>query len=136
MSKTPRKTRPVSDEMVLQYYPLVEKFLKKYVVKNWNEASMGKNNTGKSADEVSLGNSGMSMADMRQHLRIELFIGLSKYDPEYRTKEGKPVKEITFLYTHLYNRIGQLMKRLVKDTKGYGVWTSNLEEVLFETDRD
>jgi len=124
-----RKTREVTSEMVEQYFPLVEKFLNKYVVKNWNEASMGK-----SLDEISLGNSGMSMADIRQHLRTELFVGLSKYNPDYRTKDGRSVKEITFLYTHLYNRIGQLMKRLVKREKGYGAWSSNLEETLFEND--
>ena len=122
--------RVVTDEDIKKYEPLIEKFMRDSVAKNWNEASLFKG-----SDEVSLGNSGMTMADFRQHLRMQVFIALTKYNPEHVAEGGKSVKESTFVFGHLNWRIGQLMKKLVKPRKGYGVWTSNLEEVLWETDR-
>ena len=121
--------RIVTDDEIKKYEPMVEKFMRDSVCKNWNESSQHK-----SKDEVSLGNSGWTMADFRQHLRMQVYIGLTKFNPEYRTKEGKSVKESTFIFGHLNKRIGQLMKKLVKPKKGYGVWCSNLEEVLWEHD--
>ena len=116
--------RTVTDADVKKYTAMVNKFLRDSVCRNWNESSV------KSKDhDVSLGNTGMSMADMRQYLMMELCIGLQKYDPNYRTKEGKPVKESTFVFTHLSNRIGQSMKRLTKKRLGYGMWVSNLEDL-------
>ena len=110
--------------MILQYTKMVESFLKKSVAKNWNEAEM----SGRK-DEVSLGNSGWSMADMRQYLTTEVFIALRNYKPEFKTKES------TFVYGHLSKRVGSLMKRLTNKGKGYGFWASNIEEVLGEVDR-
>ena len=115
----------VSNEMIQQYEQMVESFLKNSIVKNWNEADMSKHK-----DEISLGNSGWSMSDMRQYLMTEVFIALRNYKPDFKTKES------TFVYGHLNKRVGSLMKRLVKDSKGYGFWCSNLEEVLGETDGD
>lgn len=123
--------REITNEDIKKYEALVEMYMKKYVQKNWNEASLSKHK-----DEVSLGNSGYTMKDIRQHLRAEVCIALTKYDPDYRTKEGRSVKESTFVYTHLFNRTGQLMKRLTRKSAGYGVWMSNLEETLWETDRE
>ena len=118
--------REITDADIKKYEPLIEMYMKKYVQKNWNEASLSKYK-----DEVSLGNSGYTMKDIRQHC-----IALTKYNPDYRTKEGKSVKESTFVYTHLFNRTGQLMKRLTRKSAGYGIWMSNLEETLWETDRE
>lgn len=117
--------REVSNDMILQYEQMIESFLRKSVVKNWNEAEMSKYK-----DEVTLGNSGWSMADMRQYLMTETFIALRNYKPEYKTKES------TFVYGHLSKRVGSLMKRLTNKSKGYGFWSSNIEEVLGEIDRD
>lgn len=119
-----KEKREVTNEMILQYQQMVESFLKKSVVKNWNEADMSKYK-----DEVALGNSGWSMADMRQYLTTEVFIALTNYKPEYETKES------TFVYGHLSKRVGSLMKRLTNKSKGYGFWSSNIEEVLGEIDR-
>jgi len=116
--------REVTDDMMLQYTQMVESFLKKSVIKNWNEADMAKHK-----DEVALGNSGWSMADIRQYLTTEVFIALRNYKPEYKTKES------TFVYGHLSKRVGSLMKRLTNKSKGYGFWSSNIEEVLGEIDR-
>jgi hypothetical protein len=102
---------------------MVESFLRKSVVKNWNEAD-----TNPSNDEVSLGNSGYTMADIRQYLISEVFIALRNYNPDMKTKES------TFVYGHLSKRVGSLMKKLVKHSKGYGIWTSNLEKILGEID--
>ena len=123
--------RTITNQDILKYEPLVEKYIRDYVVKNWNEAS-----TSKSRGEIALGNTGMSINDIRQHLRTEVCVALYNYNPDYRTKEGRSVKELTFVYQHLFNRIGQMMKRLTKKRYGYGAWTSNLEEVLWETDRE
>lgn len=125
---TPRK---ITDEDIKKYEPMIESYMRDYVQKNWNEATLSKNN-----DEVSLGNSGYTMADIRQHLRTEVFIALGKFNPDFRTKEGRTVKESTFIFQHLFNRTGQLMKKLTKRRYGYGVWHNNLEEVLWETDRE
>jgi len=116
----------ITSEHVLQYVPLVESYLRKHVQKNWNEAETS---TSGGRDEVSLGNSGWTMADIRQYLMGEVFIALKNYKPDMNTKES------TFVYGHLSKRVGSLMKKLTKHSKGYGVWSSNLEEVLGEIDK-
>lgn len=121
-----KQKRTVTDEMVLQYKPMVESWLAKSIKKNWNEAEMSTKND---RDEVSLGNSGWTMADMRQYLMTEVCIALQNYNEEYKTKES------TFVYGHLSKRVGSLMKKLTKQAKGYGIWSSNIEEVLGEIDR-
>ena len=122
--------RKLTNEDIAKYEAMVEKYIQENVVKNWNEAQ------GRGNGEVQLGNTGMSLNDIRQHLRAEVCVALYNYDPNYRTKEGKSVKESTFVFKHLFNRTGQLMKRLTKKHYGYGVWVQNLEEVLWETDKD
>lgn len=121
--KKPEK-REVTNEMILQYTKMVEAILKRSVVKNWNESDMSKKK-----DEISLGNSGWSMADIRQYLTVEVFIALRNYKPEFNTKES------TFVYGHLLKRVGSKMKQLTNKSKGYGFWSSNIEEVLGEVDK-
>ena len=114
--------RVVTKADIIKYKPLVEKYLRDSVIKNWNEAKLFNGNS-----DISLGNTGMSMNDIRQHLYTELVVALQKYDPNYITKEGRSVKEITFVYRHLFNRTGQLLERLTRKRYGYGVWTQNIE---------
>lgn len=134
MDETKSKPKRVlTDKDVLQYEPMVEKYIRDYVVKNWNEA---KQDQRKGRGDVSLGNTGMSLNDIRQHLRAEVCVALYNYNPDYRTKDGKSVKESTFVFQHLFNRTGQMMKRLTKKRYGYGVWHANIEETLWETDKD
>jgi hypothetical protein len=133
MSETDKPKRKLTDQDILQYEPMVEKYIRDYVVKNWNEAKM---DSKKGRGEVTLGNTGMSLNDIRQHLRAEVCVALYNYNPDYRTKEGRSVKESTFVFQHLFNRTGQLMKRLTKKRYGYGVWHSNIEETLWEADKD
>ena len=128
--KNPNK-RTLTNEDLTKYDPMVEKYIRDSVVKNWNEAQLGKN-----SGDVSLGNTGMSLNDIRQHLRTEVCVALHNYNPDYRTKENRSVKESTFVFNHLRFRVGQMMKRLTKKRYGYGVWSSNLEEVLFEYDKE
>lgn len=116
----------VTNERVLQYVPLVESYLRKHVKKNWNEADTS---TSGNRDEVSLGNSGWTMADVRQYLMGEVFIALKNYRPDMNTKES------TFVYGHLSKRVGSLMKKLTKHSKGYGIWSSNIEQILGEIDK-
>lgn len=123
--------RQITNTDITKYDAMVEKYMRDFVKKNWNEASLNKNE-----GETSLGNSGWTMDDVRQHLKAEVCIALHNYNPDYTTKEGLSVKESTFVYRHLFNRVGQLMKRLTKRRYGYGIWSSNLEEVLWEHDRD
>ena len=106
--------RKLTNEDVLKYEPMVEKFIRDSCVKNWTEAKTG-------GPDAPLGSSGYTLADLRQHLRTEICIALQNYNPEYRTKEGRSVKESTFVFQHLTFRVGQLMKRLTKKRAGYGV---------------
>lgn len=126
-----KRNRKLTNEDILKYEPMVEKYIRDSVVKNWNEASINKQQ-----GDIVLGNTGLTVNDIRQHLRAEVCVALYNYNPEYRTKDGKSVKESTFVFQHLFNRVGQLMKRLTKKRYGYGVWHSNLEETLWETDKD
>ena len=117
--------REVTSEDIKKYDRMVSNYLHKYVIKNWNEASMSKNSR-----DVMLGNTGMTMEDMRQHLMMEVCVALQNYDPNYVTKEGKTVLESTFVFQHLYFRTGQLMKKLTKKRYGYGIWMSDVDDVL------
>jgi hypothetical protein len=121
--------RVITNEDVAKYEPMVEKYIRDYVLKNWNEAS-----NAKGKGDVFLGNTGMSVNDIRQHLRAEVCVALYNYNPDYRTKDGKTVKESTFVFGHLFNRIGQMMKRLTKKRYGYGIWMQNIEQTLWERD--
>jgi hypothetical protein len=117
--------RVITNEMILKYNQMIESFLRNSVCKNWNESDTSRNK-----DEVGLGNSGWTMSDMRQYLATEVFIALRNY------KEDSGTKESTFVFGHLKFRVGSLMKKLTKKSKGYGVWSSNLEEVLGEIDSE
>jgi len=106
--------RKLTNEDVLKYEPLVEKFIRDSCVKNWKEARSG-------GPDAPLGASGYTLNDLKQHLRAEVCIALQNYNPDYRTKENRSVKESTFVYQHLTFRVGQLMKRLTKKRNGYGI---------------
>lgn len=106
--------RKLTNEDVNKYEPMVEKFIRDSCMKNWNESRSG-------GSDVSLGASGYTLNDLRQHLRTEICVALQNYNPDYRTKEGRSVKESTFVYQHLTFRVGQLMKRLTKKRCGYGI---------------
>lgn len=125
MATKTRTDRVVTNEEILRYDPMIEFWMRRSVKKNWNEASLQKNN-----GNIPLGNSGYTMNDIRQHLRTEAVIALKNYDPERNTKES------TFVYGHLFNRVGQLMKKLTGRSMGYGMWMNNLEIVLNEIDED
>ena len=106
--------RKLTNEDVLKYEPMVEKFIRDSCMKNWNESRTG-------SPDTFLGASGYSLNDLKQHLRTEICIALQNYNPDYRTKEGRAVKESTFVYQHLTFRVGQMMKRLTKKRCGYGI---------------
>lgn len=123
--------RQVTNEDIKKYMPMVNKYLRDSVVKNWNQATIRKD-----GDEISLGNTGWTMADIRQFLFCEVVVALQNYNPDYKTKEGNGVKESTFVYLHLYNRIGQLMKRITKRRAGYGIWSMSIDEVIGDNFKD
>lgn len=121
--------RKVTNEDVKKYEWMVDSFINKHVVKNFNEAR----NNPKTRDHVMLGNTGMTLGDIRQHLMTELCIALQNYRPDViGGPTGKPVQESSFLHTHLSFRTGALMKRLTSRGKSYGVWHSQIEKVQFE----
>lgn len=107
-------TRKVTNDDILRYEAMIEKFIRDSCMKNWNESRSG-------GPDMPLGASGYTLNDLKQHLRTEICVALQNYNPDYRTKEGKSVKESTFVYQHLTFRVGQLMKRLTKKRSGYGV---------------
>ena len=123
--------RKLTNDDIKKYDAMIESWIRDHIQKNWNEADMRPGQ-----DNIALGNSGYTMADIRQHLRTEVCVALLNYNPEFRTPEGRSVLESTFVFNHLRFRVGQLMKRLTRKGMGYGVWTANLEEVLWETDKD
>lgn len=120
--------RKVTNEELMCYVPMVDSYIRKNALKNWNEASMAK-----SKQNVALGNTGLTVADIRQYLLMEVVVGLQKYNPNYRTQEGLPVKESTFIFRHIQNRGGQLLKKITKPRSGYGIWMSQIEKVLGES---
>jgi hypothetical protein len=120
-----KNIRIVTNEDIKKYYPMVESYIRKNVIKNWSEAS-----TARSKQNVSLGNTGFTIADIRQYLLMEIVAGLQKYNPDYRTAEGLSVKESTFIFTHLHNRGGQFLKRVTRKRSGYGFWMTQIEKAL------
>ncbi len=116
-------TRQVSSEEIAKYESLVNSFVRKSVNKNWNIND-------RSDPDSPLGNSGWTLSDIRQYLRTEVFVALTKYNPNFVTKEGKSVKELTFVYNHLTFRIGSLLKRLTNRKMGYGIFTSQIDKVI------
>lgn len=123
--------RVVTNEDIKQYMPLVENYLRTRVMKNWSGSQLHN-----STMDVSLGNTGMSMNDMRQQLYAEVVVALQKYNPNYKTATGGSVKESTFVYTHLFNRTGQLMTKLTLKRAGYGVSIQNIDCVFDHADVD
>lgn len=116
-------TRKVTNEDILRYEAMCEKFIRDSCMKNWNESRTG-------GSDMPLGASGYTLNDLRQHLRAEICIALQNFNPNYRTKEGRTVKESTFVFQHLTFRVGQLMKRLTKKRSGYGVRHSPIHLVI------
>ena len=117
--------RTVDNSDIVKYSDMVNMYIRNYFIKTWKEASFI------DSDKTTfLGNTGMSVEDIRQQLTMEVVIGLQRYDPEYRTKAGKPVKESTFIYRHLNFRAGTLVKRLSRLSQGYGIWSSPIEDYL------
>jgi len=125
MATKTRTDRVVTNDDIMKYEPMIESWMRRSVRKNWNEADVNRKN-----GDISLGNSGYTMNDIRQHLRAEIVIALKNYDPTKNTKES------TFIYGHLFKRVGQLMKKLTKRSMGYGIWMNNLELVLNELDEE
>lgn len=123
MTKT-KTDRLVTNEDIRKYEPMIEMFLQRNIAKNWSTYKS------KGDDDMSLGNSGFTMSDMRQHLLTELVIALKNYNKD------KNAKESTFVFSHLSNRVGQKMKSLTKKAKGYGVWVSQIEVVLKELEEE
>lgn len=124
-----KSKRVLTNDDIKKYEPMVESYLRNFVLKNWNEASAAKYK-----GDTPLGNTGFTMNDFRQHLKAEVCVALHNYNPNYVAKNGRSVKESTFVFRHLYNRLGQLLKRLTKKRAGYGVWTKPIEEVMHEVD--
>ena len=125
--------RELTNEDLNKYNAAVEHYLRKFVVKNWNE-SMGVG--GKYNEDVMLGNTGMSIEDIRQQLKAEVCVALQNFNPNYRTPEGLTVKESTFVFQHLFHRVGQMMKRLTKPKMGYGVFHSQVEQYTGDINND
>jgi hypothetical protein len=115
--------RKLTNEDVLRYEAMVQKFIRDSVAKNWSESK-------KNGLKAFLGVSGQSLEDIEQQLRTEVCVALQNYDPNYRTKDNRSVKESTFVYQHLTFRVGQMMKRLTKRRQGYGIRHNQFDLVL------
>ena len=122
--------RKVTNEDIKKYEWMVDTFIQKHVVKNFSEAR----NNPKTRNEIFLGNTGMTLGDIRQHLLTEMVIALQNYRPDVITEKSKgtPVMESSFLHTHLTFRVGALCKKLTSNARGYSRWHSQIEKVQFE----
>jgi hypothetical protein len=128
-AKLTKPKRVVTNEDIKKYEWMVDSFIHRHVVKNFNEAR----NNPKTRDHVMLGNSGMTLGDIRQHLLTEMVIALQNYNPEViGGPTGRPVLESSFLHTHLTFRVGALMKKVTSKARAFGVWHSQIEKVQFE----
>jgi myosin-crossreactive antigen len=125
VNNRPNKNRVISDGDVMKYEHMVDSWIRNSVLKNWNNVNMSKR-----CIDMAIGNTGMTVADFRQYLMCEVVVALRNFNP------NKGAKESTFVYGHLFNRIGQLCKKLVKKSSGYGIWVSNIQEVLHEIDSE
>lgn len=123
--------RKLTNEDIKKYVPMVDAYIRRSVIKNWNEASMSP-----AKQDVALGNTGLTVADIRQYLLMEVCVALGKYNPNYITQEGRSVKESTFIFTHIQNRGGQILKKLTKHRYGYGIWMSQVEQVIGDINAD
>jgi len=115
--------RKVETQDINKYVKMVNMYIGKYFIKNWKEASF-------SDTSIVLGNTSLSIDDIRQTLMMEVIVGLQNYNPDYRTANGSSVKESTFIYRHLYFRSGSLAKKLSTQKHGYGVWMSPIETYI------
>jgi hypothetical protein len=123
--------RKVTNDDIKKYEWMVDSFIQRHVVKNFNEAR----NSPRTRDHIMLGNTGMTLGDIRQHLLVELFIALQNYKPNVIGQTtGRPVQESSFLHTHLQFRVGAMMKKLTSPAKGYARWHSQIEKVQYETE--
>jgi hypothetical protein len=121
--------RVVTNEDIKKYEWMVDSFIQRHVVKNFTEAY----NNPKTRNHIFLGNTGMTLGDIRQHLLTELVIALQNYKPDViGGPTGKPVQESSFLHTHLTFRVGAMMKKLSSSARGYGRWHAQLEKIQFE----
>lgn len=121
--------RVVTNEDIQKYEWMVDSYIRKYVIKNFNEAR----NNPKTRDHIMLGNTGMTLGDIRQHLLTELVIALQNYKPDViGGPTGRPVQESSFLHTHLQFRVGALCKKVTSAARGYAKWHSHFEKVQFE----
>lgn len=99
----------VAYEDIKKFEPMIEYFLKKYVIKRWTSASLFKDH-----GDVFLGSTGMTMNDIRSLMLTEIISVLGKYDP------AKKASKCTLVYTHLNNRTISLVKKLCGVKYGYG----------------
>jgi hypothetical protein len=113
--------RLVTNADVQSYEGLIEFFIRTHVIKNWREARSRNN-------YQSLGNTACTLEDIRQILRYQVFLALQNYNPNFLVN-GNPVKESTFVYRHLWFKVGMLMKKLVRKANYYGIQMSSFEDI-------
>ena len=114
-------TRILTNADIQKYVPLVEKVIREYVKLDCFGKMQG-----------IIKSTGWDEEDFRQHMMMELCIALKNYKGDYITSGGSSVKEITFVYGHLYKKISQQIRQLSKEKRGYSKNFNNPEEIFFE----
>jgi len=115
MEKTMAK-RKVTDKELMEFKRIVDHFISKMVLKCWKGSSLAKDK-----ENCVLGNTGMTVSDVRQYLLLETFIALSNF------KEDRNTKPSTFVYKHLTFRTSQLLTSLCSKRRGYGISHSEID---------
>lgn len=74
--------------------------------------------TGEIDPRLSLNIQGVTIEDIKQELRIEIFLALNKYDPEKATTELGTKTELSWIWKFLEDRTKGLMRTMWGPSKG------------------
>jgi hypothetical protein len=116
----------ITNEDILKYEDMISYFIKNMVIKNFSMQRP----ISTSEVESMLGNSGLTLEDIRQNMRVEVFKALSNYDKGIAGHEGRVAKESTFVYGHLWKRFGSLLNKITGKGAGYNVSVTNIDDLL------
>lgn len=112
---------------VLKYEPLINKIINQVILKNWNNV-----NYLAFQDTMDLGQTGHSVADIRQDLRLMVWKALLRYNPNRRNNQGIGATEFTYVHTYVKNRALTFIKRFTQDKRGYGVYHTYLSQIEYD----
>ena len=119
--------RKPGEKDILKYEPLINKIINQVILKNWNNLNYLAHQ-----DTVSLGQTGYTVADIRQDLRLMVWMALLKYNPNKKNKDGIGATEFTYVHTYVKNRALTFISKFTKDKYGYGIYHTYLSQIEYD----